>query len=348
LVSNIAGMPTVRPPVLIVDDEEAVRNLLSTIVLRIGGAPVLAESSARAKAMLGDYDWDCVIVDKNLPDGSGMKLLASIREAHPKTAVLVITAFANTESAIQAVRLGAFDYILKPFDVATISYRIRQALDRRQMERELESAQEDLRRANAQLAESREEVKRAYLETVLRLARVSESSATPDHVARVARYSAVLSRALSATEIWVDHLVQAAPLHDIGMMAVPEEIVQKKGPLTHEERQRMQQHVELGAQILSGATASILAMAREIILTHHERWDGHGYPRGLVGPSIPLAGRVVAVADAWDALTTDRPWRAALPQDEALNEMLAQSGRAFDPTVVDALFDVVPQLEAAR
>ncbi len=135
-MSIIAGIPSVRPPVLIVDDEEAVRNLLSTIVLRIGGAPIVAESAARAKAMLTDHDWDCVIVDKNLPDGSGMKLLAAIREAHPKTAVLVITAFANTESAIQALRLGAFDYLTKPGPFDEVVARVENAGQKTRLARE--------------------------------------------------------------------------------------------------------------------------------------------------------------------------------------------------------------------
>ncbi len=343
----------VRPAVLIVDDEETVRNLLSTIVLRIGGAPVVADSSARARALLPEHEWDCIILDKNLPDGSGMKLLASVREEHPKTAVLVITGYANLESAIQAVRLGAFDYIVKPFDVATISYRIRQALDRRQMERDLDAAQEELRRTNAELAESREEVKRAYLEAVLLLAKAAEThdaaAASGDHGARVSRYASLLARAMSATEVWVEMVAQAAPLHDIGMIGIPDGPVKTHGPLTDAERRRLESHVEIGAQILSGATASVLVLAREIVLTHHERWDGEGYPRGLAGPAIPLAGRLVAVADAWDALTMDRPYRrAAASEDRALEVIRAGAGTEFDPAVVDAFFDVLPLIRAAR
>ncbi|HKA88962.1 MAG TPA: HD domain-containing phosphohydrolase [Haliangiales bacterium] len=342
----------VRRAVLIVDDEETVRNLLSTIVLRIGGAPVVADTSARARALLPEHEWDCVILDKNLPDGSGMKLLASVREEHPKTAVLMITGYANMESAIQAVRLGAFDYIVKPFDVATISYRIRQALDRRQMERDLEAAQEDLRRANAQLGESREEVKRAYLETVLLLAKAAEThdaaAASGDHGARVSRYAGLLARALSATEPWVEMIVQAAPLHDIGMIGIPDGPVKTHGPLTEAERRRLESHVDIGAKILQGATASVLVLAREVVLTHHERWDGEGYPRGLAGPAIPLSGRVVAVADAWDALTTDRPYRRAVTEEQALDEIRAGAGTQFDPNVVDAFFDVLPLIKAAR
>jgi putative two-component system response regulator len=336
-----------------VDDEETVRNLLSTIVLRIGGAPVVADSSARARALLPDHDWDCVIVDKNLPDGSGMKLLASVRDEHPKAVVLVITGYANMESAIQAVRLGAFDYIVKPFDVATISYRIRQALDRRKLERELDAAHEDLRRANAELAESREEVKRAYLETAMLLAKAAETrdavAASADHVARVSRYAGLIARALSATEAWVDMVVQAAPLHDIGMIGIPDDSVKTHGPLTEAERRRIESHVDIGAQILAGATASVLVLAREIVLTHHERWDGEGYPRGLAGTAIPLAGRIVAVADAWDALTTDRPYRrAAVSEQAAIDQMRQGAGTAFDPSVVDAFFEVLPQIKAAR
>jgi putative two-component system response regulator len=256
---------------------------------------------------------------------------------------LIVTGYANMDSAIEALRLGAFDYIVKPFDVAGVTHRVKLALERQQMQRDLEVA-------TARLLESREEVKRACLETVLRLSRAAEQKddVQGDHIARISRYAGLLARAMNATDDWIETIVYAAPLHDIGKIGVADAILHKPGPLTASERVAMQAHVEIGARILEGATADVLLLGREIVLTHHERWDGKGYPAGLAGESIPLSGRIVALADAWDAVSTDRCYRKAMDEERALREITDGAGKAYDPTLVEAFMDTLPQVMAIR
>jgi putative two-component system response regulator len=338
------------PPVLIVDDEAHIRNLLAVIVNRAGGRGEPAPSAAAARGLLEQRSFACAIIDKNLPDGSGMDLLAHLHASAPGTPVIVVTGYANVESAVEALRLGAFDYILKPFDIAAVEHRVRMALDRVRLRRDLESTVIQLRHAHASLAESRQEVKRAYLETVLRLSRAAEyrDPAAGDHVERISRYAAILARAVEATEEWIEGIVLAAPLHDVGMVGVPEAVLYKPGPLTDVERRQIEEHVPIGARILEGTTADVLALGREIVLHHHERWDGKGYPAGLAGDRIPLSGRIVAVADAWDALTTDRPYRRALTTEAAVAELSRGAGTLHDPTLIEAFLGKLEQIKAAR
>jgi putative two-component system response regulator len=340
-----AAIPTSGPaPVLVVDDEETVRNLLALMVARAGGTADTADSVAQARQALAGRWYRAVIVDKNLPDGNGLTVLSHVRETAPRTEVLIVTGYANTESAIEALRLGAFDYILKPFDIAAVTHRIKLALERGRMQDDLDRALAEMKRQTAAAAESREEVGRAYLETVMRLSRAAEykDDAAGDHIVRISRYAAILARAVDAT----DSL--AAALHDIGKIGVSDGILRKAGPLTPSERKAVQEHVTIGASILEGATAGVLVLAREIVLTHHERWDGSGYPRGLRGTEIPLSGRIVALCDAWDAVSTDRVYRRAMSFERALEEIERGAGTAFDPALVDAFRDRLEQIKAVQ
>jgi putative two-component system response regulator len=329
------------PRVLIVDDEDSVRNLLALVVSRAGGRPELAHHGAAARDLLARGSYDVALVDKNLPDESGLSLLGWMRQQAPDTQVLIVTGYANMDSAIEALRLGAFDYVVKPFDVATVTHRVKQALERRRLARELEQAFGDLRRMHATVQESREEVKRAYLETVMRLSRAAEyrDQAAGDHIGRLSRYAGILARAVQGRPDWIEDMMYASPLHDIGKLGVPEAVLRKPGPLTPAERRAVEEHVVIGGRILDGVTADVLLLGREIVLTHHERWDGKGYPKGLRADEIPLSGRIVALADSWDAVSTDRPYRRAMPFDGAVEEIQRSAGSSLDPTLVEAFLD---------
>ncbi|MBI4509379.1 MAG: response regulator [Deltaproteobacteria bacterium] len=335
-------------PVLIADDEETIRILLGKIVARVGAEVAFAETVAQARAAIEERDFSCALIDKNLPDGNGLDLMAFLKERRPLAEAFLITGYANTESAIEALRLGAFDYLVKPFDLAAVTHRLRLAMERRQMREERERLVTELRRTNALLGESRQEIKRAYLETVLRLSIAAEfkDGDARAHVRRISRYCGILARAIDATEEWVENIVYAAPLHDIGKIGVPDAILQKPGPLTPKEREIMKEHVLIGARILEGTTSTVLSLAHEIILSHHERWDGTGYPKGLRGSEIPLSGRVVALADAWDAISTNRSYRRALELDQAVTELRRCAGTHFDETLVTAFLDSLPQVRA--
>lgn len=345
---DLGEPPPVPPSALVVDDEETIRHLLGQIVARVGGRADLAENGARAKAMLEEKDYTCAILDKNLPDVTGIQLLAHIKERHPRCEVLIVTGYANMESAIEALRLGAFDYIVKPFDVAGVAHRVRMAMERRRLLEDLERTNAALRTANAKLDERGQDVRRAYLESVMRLSLAAElrDDGAAGHLRRISRYCGILARAVDAREAWVEDIVCASPLHDVGKIAVPDAVLRKPGPLTPSERAAVREHVAVGAKILEGTTSDILALAREIVLTHHERWDGQGYPRGLRADEIPLSGRIMALADAWDAVSTDRVYRKALPPEAALAEIRNSAGTCFDESLVAAFFDHLPQVQA--
>jgi putative two-component system response regulator len=334
--------------VLVVDDEDTVRNLLSLIVARAGGKAELAATGAEARDRLRARPFAAALLDKNLPDATGIELMAEIRKDHPHTQCVIVTGYASTESAIEAVRLGAFDYIVKPFDVQTVQHRVRQALERGRIAADLDEAAAALRRHNAELVEARQETRRAYLEAVMRLSRAVEykDDAAPAHVMRMSRYAGLLGQALDARPEWIDDLACATPLHDIGKVAVPDAILRKPGPLTADERRIVETHTTSGAAILDGVSADVLKLAHEIVLTHHERWDGTGYPRRLAGADIPLSGRIVAVADAFDAIATDRVYRKALGFEAAVLEIRRGAGSAYDPQVVEAFSSQLERLRA--
>ena len=336
------------PSVLVVDDEETVRNLLSLICTRAGARAELAENGKQAQTMLGQKRYAAALLDKNLPDMTGLQLLSHIKAQSPKTECLIVTGYASTDSAIEAVRLGAFDYIVKPFDVVTVQHRVKLALERQRLADELEAAVATMKQQSGQLHQSREELRRAYLESVVRLSLTAEyrDEQAPLHVSRISRYAALLARAIDAQAEWVEDLSLAAPLHDIGHVGVPDAILRKPGPLTRDERKKMQEHVGIGSRILAGASSDVLALAREVVMTHHERWDGTGYPNHLRGEDIPLAGRVVALCDAWDAMSTDRVYRKALGFDAAVAEVKNGAGKHFDPALVAAFLERLPQFRA--
>jgi len=183
---------------------------------------------------------------------------------------------------------------------------------------------------------------------VVRLSLTAEyrDEQAPLHVSRISRYAALLARAIDAQAEWVEDLSLAAPLHDIGHVGVPDTILGKPGPLTRDERKKMQEHVGIGSRILAGASSDVLGLAREVVMTHHERWDGTGYPNHLRGEDIPLAGRVVALCDAWDAMSTDRVYRKALGFDAAVAEVKNGAGKHFDPALVAAFLERLPQFRA--
>jgi cyclic di-GMP phosphodiesterase len=322
--------------VLVVDDEESIRTLLGALVKRAGGAPVPADSAAQARERAAGELIDLAIVDKNLPDGSGLELLRWLRETSPATHVIIVTGYATVDSAVEALRLGATDYIVKPFDAAAVVRRVELALEQRRLAKAL--------------ALKEAELVRVQLECVDALGRAAElrEPHAAGHARRTSLCVGVLARALDGTPVWIEQVTHAALLHDIGNVGVPSDLLTKPGPLTPEERERVRAHVGLGAEILRGATSDILKLGREVILTHHEWWDGGGYPAGLRGEEIPLAGRVVGLLDAWDAMLSPRPWRPALPFEQVVAELRSGAGRQFDPNVVEALMDCLPLLRAAR
>jgi len=311
--------------VLCVDDDAQVRGVIARVLQSAGHECVAAADADEARARLEDEPFSVVLCDINLPGRSGLDLLREVRANHPDVATLVVTGRDDPTIADRALDLGAFGYVTKPFAPNELLIDLANALHRRRAETE--------RRIAADRA-----VRQAYVETLSRLSRAVEyhHGQTGAHIERVGEHAATIARALGLDEERVELIRLAAPLHDLGKIGVPAELLNKRGPLDAEERTLMERHTELGNELLGGSGNELLDLAATIAWTHHERWDGGGYPRGLRGEEIPLEGRIVAIADVFDAVTSDRPYSAARSVDEALAVIAAQRGTGFDPEVVDA------------
>ncbi len=345
-------------PVLCVDDDAQVRGLISRVLVESGLDCVSVGSAEEARRMLGERHFDVVLCDIGLPGRSGLELVEELGQTHPEVATVMVTGRDDPATAATAMRLGAYGYLTKPFEVNQLVIDVTEALRRRKREvaqRIYESSLEEtvasrtaqLEIAVARLEESEGELRRAYGETIARLSRAIEShdGETGAHVERVSVYTEQIALALGLDPARAELLRLVSPLHDIGKIAVSETVLRKNGPLDPLERVEMQRHTDVGHTLLAGSGTESLETAAVIAWTHHERWDGEGYPCGLAGEEIPLEGRIVAVADVFDALTSDRPYRPALSAAEARAHLAAGRGTAFDPQVVDAF---VGELQPAR
>jgi len=311
--------------VLCVDDDRQVRALIQRVVVEAGYECAGVGSVDEARDLLEQEDFSIVLCDIGLPGSSGLELLDELGRTRPDIATVMVTGHDHVGVIDAALKLGAYGYVTKPFAPTDLMIDISNALHRRRLEAERREAAESA-------------LQRAYAGTLSRLSRAVEyhDGATGAHLERVGSYTADIATALGLPETQVQLLALAAPLHDIGKIAVGDRILRKTGTLTDVERQLMETHAEVGRDLLGGSGSELLELAATIAWTHHERWDGSGYPRGLSGEEIPLEGRIVAVADVFDALSSDRPYRPQLPMDEACDWIVDGAGSAFDPRVVDA------------
>ena len=305
--------------VLVVDDEAPARNVLALVLAQIGLRCEKAANGEEALRILEAKQTDVVISDLQMPGISGMELLAKVRQLYPHLVFLVVTGTDDIQVGIRAMQEGADDYLVKPFqvDASVVSTSLARALHKKRLEQEVENYRRHLEEMVAertqQLREALREVERSYEHTLeaLGVAIDLRDSSTAGHSRRVFLYSIEIAKALGGLEHELKNIAMGAWLHDIGKLAIPDAILLKPGSLTDEERQVMQRHVQIGYDLVKGIP--FLSNAAEIILGHHERCDGSGYPRGLKGEEIPGGARIFAVADTFDAMTSDRPYRRALP-----------------------------------
>ncbi len=332
-----------RKRLLVVDDDPKVRGILCNC---LGGAYTCAAaaSAEEALALLGGRAFDLVLSDILMEGMSGLDLLRHVRALDPDMPVIVISGVRATENPIAAMRAGAYDYIMKPFDLEQVELAVARALERRglaEARRRHESRLEELvaqRTAELEGAyRSLEEVYRVTLKA-LTAALEARDDETHGHSERVVGYSLRLGRELGLDAGQLRSLEFGALLHDIGKVGVPDAVLRKPGRLTEEEWREMRHHPEHGRRILQGI--SFLEGAARVVAAHHERWDGSGYPLGLRGEEIDLNARIFAVADAFDAMTSDRVYRKARPYEAAAAEIEEWAGRQFDPTVVAAFLRV--------
>ena len=319
--------------ILLVDDEP--RNLaLLDAALRRAGHDELRQAVDGGDALAQSLAWqpDLVLLDLHMPGTDGFAVLRALSGEVP---IIVLTADVTPEARRSALEAGARDFLTKPLDLVEVQLRVRTQLETRALQRALEEHNREL---EARVRERTEDLDRARLELLHRLALAGEfrDDDTQDHAERVGRTSASLGRALGLPAPEVETLRRAAPLHDIGKIGVPDAVLLKPGALTPEELAVVRTHTTIGRRLLSGSQSPVLQLAERIALTHHERWDGTGYPAGTAGAETDLAGRIVAVADVFDALVHARPYKPAWPLARGVAELGDQRGRQFDPAVVEA------------
>jgi putative two-component system response regulator len=335
--------------ILIIDDDDLIIRMLERLLRQQGFTAVLG--TTRPEEGLAYYaanEVDLVILDFSMPGMNGIQVLDRLQRATPEgdyVPCLMLTGNASPDVRNQALSSGARDFLSKPFDKEEALLRIRNLLDTRRLHQALARHNETL---EARVRERTRELEEAQLEILTRLALVAEhyDDDTSEHTHRVAWLAERIARELDIPEPDAALLGRAALLHDVGKIAVPASLTRKPGRLDAEERQLMQAHALAGAQLLGGSRLPLLQLAEEIARSHHEHWDGNGYPRGLSGEEIPLSGRIVAVADVYDALTHVRPYKDAWSSQRALLELRAGAGRQFDGRVVMALERVVARRRA--
>jgi response regulator RpfG family c-di-GMP phosphodiesterase len=328
--------------VLVVDDELSVRKMLTTLLSQ-AGVPCSAAANAReALTMLEKASFQAVISDVRMDTDSGFDLLREVRSRFPDLAFLMATGIDDVRVGVQAMKLGADDYLLKPFDIEVVLASLQRALERKQLEREVENyrrhLEEMVSQRTQQLQAAMTELEHSHSATLEALGGAIDlrDGPTAGHSGRILLYSVKIAEAIGGMEDQLKTLGMGAWLHDIGKLAIPDSILLKPGALDAQERQIMERHVQLGYDLVKGIP--FLADAAEIILAHHERHNGSGYPRGLHGKDIPMSARIFAVADSFDAMTSDRPYRSALPVQTARTVIDAARGELFDPEIVDAFF----------
>ena len=335
--------------ILLVDDERANIEFLRR-VLEPEGYREIRGTTDPTEVLDLHREWapDLVILDLMMPEVDGFEILEGLQEQAGSgsfSPVLVQTSDHTHGVKRRALAGGAKDFLTKPLSPAEVRLRVRNLLETRFLHLQL---QDQNRLLEDRVRERTADLERARFETLERLARAAEyrDDETGEHTRRVGRLATRVAEALGWSEERCEMLFRVAPLHDVGKIGIPDAILLNPGPLTTDEFDVMQTHTTIGAELLGDSEFALMQMAEEIALTHHEHWDGGGYPRGLAGSDIPETGHIVSVADTFDALTTARPYKKAWSVERTLAEIRSENGRQFAPELVDALESVVARLEA--
>ena len=321
--------PSRRPTLLIADDEPTNLQVLRQI-LQADHRLLFAKDGAKAVELAQSERPDLILLDVMMPNMTGHDACMALKAdaATRDIPVIFVTAMADAEDEAKGFELGAVDYITKPVSPPIVRARVRTHLSLVRMD--------ELRETRMQIIE--------------RLGRAAEykDNETGLHVIRMSHYAQVLARAAGWSEVDAEELLAAAPMHDIGKIGIPDHILLKPGPLSPEEWAVMRSHPRIGADIIGDHRSTVLRLAREIAQSHHEKWDGSGYPQGLAGEAIPMSARIVAIADVFDALTTARPYKQAWTVEAAIEQVRKDAGKHFDPTLVELFMGVLPQVLAIR
>jgi putative two-component system response regulator len=343
-----------KPSVLVVEDDAVARALAERILSPHYDVDLAVDAhEARGKLISGLVD--LMLCDNYMPGESGMDLVETVLSREKDVAVVMVTGADDPALVERAFEMGVYGYLVKPYRSGDLLITVSNALRRRQLEIQARAHERQLEqdmitksleteRVRLLLRNSEESLEKSRLETVHKLSFAVEmrDQVTGHHLSRMGAYCEEIARRMELDDDVCDSIALAAQMHDIGKIAVPDHILLKVGALTADERRRMQTHAEIGRRILQGSESPLLRLAESIAWTHHEKFDGGGYPRGLSGEEIPEGGRIAAVADVFDALTRDRPYRKAMPMADAAAIMAEGRGSHFDPQVLDSFMSEIP------
>ncbi len=354
LADSIAPTPDTvgATHVLVVDDDRAFRELLQEGLESFGYRVEAATSAAAARKLFDESGpFQLVLCDIDMPGEPGTELLGWLKQRDPDIAVVMVTGIDDTTTAVSTMLSGASDYLCKPFSLPEVRARTEQALEKRrlvvenrcyqeELERRVEERTREVLQAMSRIRSLNEELRQAYDTTLsaLMIALDYRDSETQGHSVRVVEFTERLAREMGIIEPDLTDIRRGAMLHDVGKIGIPDAILRKPGPLDEKEWEVMKMHAELGYDMLKDIP--FLETPAQIVMTHQEKYDGSGYPRGLTADRIPIGSRIFAVADTFDAMCSDRPYRQALPYDRARQEMIDFAGKQFDPAVVEAFLRI--------
>jgi putative two-component system response regulator len=333
---------------LTIDDDDRMRRSLKAYFEDSGMTVFEAASGAEGLAVFAAEHPDVVLVDLIMPGMNGLEVIEKLATISPETPAIVVSGTSELNDAVEAVHRGVWDFVTKPIiSMAALENTVHKCLDRARLIKENELYRlhlEDL------VAQRTHEVERTRLQIIQRLGRAAEyrDNETGMHVIRMSHYSRLLALKAGMNQRDADTLLNAAPMHDVGKIGIPDHILLKPGKLTSEEWETMKTHSQIGADIIGEDPSEIMRLAADIALMHHEKWDGSGYPQGLRGEEIPIESRIVAIADVFDALTSQRPYKEAWPTDKALELIRENAGSQFDPIIVQHFLEIVPEILAIQ
>ncbi|GAU09902.1 response regulator [Desulfoplanes formicivorans] len=341
-----------RPVVFVVDDEPQNLRLMEAMLVPEGYEVVLAEDGPRALEMLETIDPDVCLLDVMMPGMDGYALARELRarEAARTVPIVMVTALNDVRDRVRALEAGADDFLSKPVDRSELTARVRSLVKVKAYNDHMKEYQQKLEAAvqerTRELQKANARIEAASLDTIYRLSRAAEykDEETGGHIKRMSHYAAAVARQLGLGEATCKRILYAAPMHDVGKIGIPDRILLKPGKLDAEEWKVMKRHTLIGGAILAGSDTPHIRLARVIAMTHHEKWDGSGYPNQLAGEQIPLVGQITAIADVFDALTSRRPYKEPFSLERSYDIIRQGRGTHFAPDVVDAFFRVQEEI----